>query len=142
MKTVLVTRPSLTRILWRNGGVTRFLWIAGLCGWAAILDLVFNHPVLEVFWIPCIISAVIAYACAARLRALHKIAVLVEAQIIDCRRGIKGPGKFSYRFDYGGDSYSGKQITFQPSKWKTGNSVTVAVDPNNPSCSDVIDLYL
>ena len=127
------SRPSVLKILFRDVITCSCLLPAFGMG---IVASIYKIPLFLVVIVPLI---AITSLRTIQLLSLHKRAVIVQGRVTRFQLGIRGFSDIAYTYSYEGNSYEGRNSS--GIKLTVGNSVAIAVDPYDPSKSDLLDRY-
>jgi hypothetical protein len=148
---VYLNLPSPFRLLWCNGRIVTwpFIVVGFLVSIQTIFPLKLNTPS---FWggmfalMLVILTAWYDYSQLRRLKRLYRHPDIVDGQITSISSLPGSVGKvpvYNYEFKCGGKRYKNTipcAVTFFGAPLSKG-SVKIAVDPNDPRNSDILDRY-
>jgi len=136
INTDLLRLPTLMRVLY-----FRYIGFLFFFGLPSLLVFSKNKGLLAVgAFCACFIVAMIQDS--RRTCLLHKRAAYVQGQVVGLLRGSRpGSGGIQYRFLFNRKVYDERKDSMDYNAFKRGNAITVAVDPDNPSNNDVLEIY-
>ena len=101
-----------------------------------------NIPVAGFLLFFCVISAAGFCYETTRLRRLRERGIIVPGEIIDWGQFMGrdgGSGWIKYTYSFNGKKLRGQKSLYYGDVYKIGHTITVVVDPDKPSSSDVLD---